>query len=424
MKKKLSIETLAVHGTYKKDETGATNPAIYLSNAYQFKDCTHGANLFDLSEAGYIYSRLNNPTTNVLEETVTALEGGIAALACASGQFAEFMTIATLAKCGDNIVTSNLLYGGTHTLFASQLARFGIEIRFADPKNIDEFDKLIDDKTKAIYIESIANPQGFVPNFKKFAELSEKHKVPLVVDNTCATPYLVRPIKYGAHIVIHSATKFLGGHGAVLGGIVVDSGKFDWEASGRFPELTTPDESYHGLVFTKHFGAAALAAKMRVSAMRDIGGTISPFNAFMIQQGIGTLHVRMERHVENAKKLAKFLENHKNVAWVDYNGLKDNKNHKNANKYLTLGGGSLFTFGVKGGFEKSKEFIEKVTIALHVSNLGDIKTIVTHPASTTHRQLSEKELEATGISTDLIRVSVGIENIDDIIKDFDKALGD
>lgn len=424
MKKKLSIETIAVHGTYKKDETGATNPAIYLSNAFQFKDSAHAANLFDLSEPGYIYSRLNNPTTNHLEETAAALEGGVAAVACATGQFAEFMTIATLAKCGDNIIASNLLYGGTHTLFANQFTRFGIEIRFADPHNIEDFEKLIDDNTKAIYIESIANPQGFVPNFKKFAALTSQYKLPLVVDNTCATPYLVKPIKYGADIVIHSATKFLAGHGAVLGGLVIDSGKFDWAASCRFPELTTPDESYHGLIFTEHFGKAAFAAKMRVSAMRDIGGTISPFNSFLIQQGIGTLHVRMERHVENAKKLAKFLQNHKNVAWVDYNGLKDNKNHKNADKFLTLGGGSLLTFGVKGGFEKSKQFIEKVTLALHVSNLGDIKTIVTHPASTTHRQLSEQELITSGISADLIRVSVGIENIDDIIADFDKALGD
>ena len=386
MKKKLSIETIAVHGTYKKDETGATNPAIYLSNAYQFKDSAHAANLFDLSVAG-----------------------GVAAVACATGQFAEFMTIASLAKCGDNIVASNLLYGGTHTLFANQFTRFGIEIRFADPHNIDDFEKLIDDNTKAIYIESIANPQGFVPNFKKFAALASKHKVPLVVDNTCATPYLVKPVNYGADIVIHSATKFLAGHGAVLGGLVIDSGKFDWAASGKFPELTTPDKSYHGLIFTEHFGSAAFAAKMRVSAMRDIGGTISPFNSFLIQQGIGTLHLRMERHVENAKKLAKFLQNH--------------KNHKNADKFLTLGGGSLLTFGVKGGFEKSKQFIEKVSLALHVSNLGDIKTIVTHPASTTHRQLSEQELASSGVTADLIRVSVGIENIDDITADFDKALG-
>ena len=398
MKKKLSIETIAVHGTYKKDETGATNPAIYLSNAYQFKDSAHAANLFDLSVAGYIYSRLNNPTTNHLEETAAALEGGVAAVACATGQFAEFMTIASLAKCGDNIVASNLLYGGTHTLFANQFTRFGIEIRFADPHNIDDFEKLIDDNTKAIYIESIANPQGFVPNFKKFAALASKHKVPLVVDNTCATPYLVKPVNYGADIVIHSATKFLAGHGAVLGGLVIDSGKFDWAASGKFPELTTPDKSYHGLIFTEHFGSAAFAAKMRVSAMRDIGGTISPFNSFLIQQGIGTLH-------------------------LDYNGLKDNKNHKNADKFLTLGGGSLLTFGVKGGFEKSKQFIEKVSLALHVSNLGDIKTIVTHPASTTHRQLSEQELASSGVTADLIRVSVGIENIDDITADFDKALG-
>lgn len=422
--KNVSIETLAVHGKYPKDATGATNPPIYLSNAFQFKNSDHAANLFALSEAGYIYGRLNNPTSTYLEETAAALEGGIAALACSSGQFAEFMAITTLAKCGDNIITSSLLYGGTHTLFANQLARFGIEIRFADPHNVEEFEKLIDDNTKAIYIESIANPQGFVPDFEKFSALATKHKVPLVVDNTCATPFLLKPIDYGANIIIHSATKFLSGHGAVLGGLVIDSGKFDWEASGRFPEFTTPNSSYHGLIFTKHFGNVAFAAKMRVSAMRDIGGTISPFNSFLIQQGIGTLHIRMERHVENAKKLANFLQNHKNVAWVDYNGLKDNKNNENAAKYLTLGSSSIFTFGVKGGYEKSRQFIENVSFPLHVANIGDIKTIVTHPASTTHSQLSEKELTAIGITPDLVRVSVGIENIDDIIADFNKALGD
>lgn len=424
MSKNISIETLAVHGTYKKDETGATNPPIYLSNAYQFKDGEHAAALFDLSTAGYIYTRLNNPTVAVLEETVAALEGGIAALACSSGQFAEFMTIITLAKTGDNIVTSNLLYGGTHTLFTSQFARFGIEFRFADPKNIDEFEKLIDDKTKAIYIESVANPQGLVPDFKKFAALADKYKLPLVVDNTCATPYLVRPIEHGAHIVIHSATKFLSGHGNVLGGIVVDSGNFDWEKSGRFNEFSTPDESYHGLVFTKHFGKACFAAKMRVSAMRDIGGCLSPFNAFLIQTGIGTLHVRMERHVENAKKLASYLKTNKFVEWVNYNGLEDNPNYAAASQYLKEKGASILTFGVKGGYEKSKKFIEKVRLALHVSNLGDIKTIVTHPASTTHRQIPEHELESTGITANLIRVSVGIENIDDIIEDFKNALED
>lgn len=424
MNKNLSLETLAVHGSYKRDETGATNPPIYLSNAYNFKNGEHAAALFDLSTPGYIYTRLNNPTVSVLEETVAALEGGLTALACSSGQFAEFMTIITLAKSGDNIVTSNLLYGGTHTLFTSQFARFGIEFRFADPKNIDEFEKLIDNKTKAIYIESVANPQGLVPDFKKFAALADKYKLPLVVDNTCATPYLVRPIEHGAHIVIHSATKFLSGHGNVLGGIVVDSGKFDWEKSGRFNEFSTPDESYHGLVFTKHFGSACFAAKMRVSAMRDIGGCLSPFNAFLIQTGIGTLHLRMERHTENAKKLAAYLKTNKNVEWVNYNGLEDNENHKEAAVYLKDKGASILTFGVKGGYEKSKKFIEKVRLALHVSNLGDIKTIVTHPASTTHRQIPEHELESTGITSNLIRVSVGIENIDDIIEDFKNALED
>lgn len=424
MDKRMSIETLAVHGVYKKDNTGATNPPIYLSNAYEFKDTTHAADLFDLNQAGYIYSRLNNPTTSVLEENISALENGVSAVACASGQFAEFMTIITLAKQGDNIVASNLLYGGTYTLFTSQLSRFGIKVNFANPENIEDFEKIIDNNTKAIYIESIANPQGVVPDFEKFAKLSEKYHIPLVVDNTCATPYLLKPIEYGANIVLHSTTKFLAGHGNVLGGIVVDGGNFNWEKSGKFSELTEPDESYHGLVFTKQFGSSAFAYKMRVGAMRDIGGTASPFNSFLINQGLGTLHVRMERHVENAKKLAEYLSNHKNVSWVKYNGLENDINHNMAKKYLKLQGSSLFTFGVKGGYEKSKKFIEKVSFPIHATNLGDIKTIVTHPASTTHRQLQEKELEKTGITNDLIRVSVGIENINDIIEDFNNALED
>ncbi len=424
MNKKLSIETLAVHGVNKKDETGATNPPLYLSNAYEFKNSSHAANLFDLNEAGYIYSRLNNPTTAVLEENITALECGAAAVACASGQFAEFMTIITLAKQGENIAASSLLYGGTHTLFSSQLKRFGINVKFADPCRIDDFERIIDDNTKAVYIESIANPQGVVPDFEKFAALAKKYNIPLVVDNTCATPYLIKPIEYGADIVLHSTTKFLSGHGNVLGGIVIDSGNFDWEKSRRFSDFTQPDESYHGLIFTKHFGRTAFAYKMRVSAMRDIGGCPSPFNSYMINQGIGTLHIRMERHVENAKKLAEYLKNDKNTAWVKYNGLKDDENHKNAAKYLRLQGSSLLTFGVKGGYEKSKRFIEKVSFPIHAANLGDIKTIVTHPASTTHRQVSREDLIKSGITDDLIRVSVGIENIDDIINDFKQALED
>lgn len=418
----ISIETLAVHGCYKPDETGATNPPLYLSNAYQFKDSDHAAGLFNLTAPGYIYSRLHNPTTTVVEETVAALEGGLAAVSASSGQFAEFMALTALAKNGDNIVTSNLIYGGTHTLFFSQLSRFGISFIPADPYNIDTFEKAINEKTKAIYIESIANPSGNVPDFEKLSDIAHKHNIPLVVDNTCATPYLLKPIEYGADIVLHSATKFLAGHGAVLGGFVIDSGKFDWEKSGKFPELTTPDESYHGLVFSSHFGPAAYAAKLRTGILRDIGGTISPFNSFLINQGLGTLHVRMERHVENAKKLAEALSKNKNVAWVNYSGLEDNKNYPMVKKYLKRGAGSIFTFGVKGGHEKGRKFIENLTIPLHVANLGDIKTIVTHPASTTHRQLSESEMLKAGVTPDLIRVSTGIENIDDLIADFSRAL--
>lgn len=422
MKKNMSLETLAVHSTYEVDSTGATNPPIYLSNAFHFKDADYAAGLFDLTTSGYIYTRLHNPTTTVLEETIAALEGGVAAVACASGQFAEFMVFASIAKNGENVVCSNLLYGGTHTLFTSQFDKFGIEFRLVNPSDFELLEQSIDEKTKAIYIESFANPSGFVADIQKIADIAHKYNIPLIVDNTIATPYLCRPIEYGADIVIHSATKYLTGNADVLGGFVIDSGNFEWEKSGKFPELTTPDQSYHGTIFTQSFGKAALAVKLRVGALRDVGGTISPFNSFLILQGIQTLHVRMDRHIENTIKLANYLLNHPKIAWVKFNGFEDSINYSNVQKYLKGKPGAMFVFGVKGGYEGSKKFIENVTIPVHATNIGDVKTIVTHPASTTHRQLSDEALKNAGISKDLIRISVGIENINDIIKDFDNTL--
>lgn len=424
MKKNISFETLATHGSYSPDATGSTNAPIYLSTSYKFEDTEYAASLFALEKAGYIYSRLHNPTTTVLEDTINALEGGVGAVAAATGHFAEFMTIATLAKAGDNIVSSSFLYGGTHNLFAHSLPNFGITVKFGDQKDLSSFEKLIDDKTKAVYIESIANPAGDIADFQKIADIAHKHGIPLIVDNTCATPYLFRPIEHGADIVLHSCTKYLGGHGAVMGGIVVDSGKFDWVKSGKFPALTEPDASYNGVVFTERFGNAALALKLRAGAMRDLGGTISPFNSYLINQGIGTLHVRMDRHVQNAQKLAEYLSENTHVGWVKYPGLKNNPNYEAAQKYMPKGAGAILTFGVKGGFEKGKKVIEKLTLPLHLANLGDIKTLVIHPSSTTHAQLNKEEQLAAGISEDLIRVSVGIENIDDIISDFEQALKD
>ncbi|MDE7169321.1 MAG: O-acetylhomoserine aminocarboxypropyltransferase/cysteine synthase [Mucispirillum sp.] len=424
MKKNISIETLATHGSYSPDATGSTNAPIYLSTSYKFEDTEYAASLFALEKAGYIYSRLHNPTTTILEDTVNSLEGGVAAVASATGHFAEFMTIAALAKAGENIVSSSLLYGGTHNLFAHTLPNFGITVKFGNQKDLSSFEKLIDDKTKAVYIESIANPAGDIADFQKIADIAHKHGIPLIVDNTCATPYLFRPIEHGADIVLHSCTKYLGGHGAVMGGIVVDSGNFDWKKSGKFPALTEPDASYNGVVFTERFGNAALALKLRAGVMRDLGGTISPFNSYMINQGIGTLHVRMDRHVQNAQKLAEYLSEDKNVGWVNYPGLKNNPNYEAAKKYMPKGAGAILTFGVKGGFEKGKKVIGKLTLPLHLANLGDIKTLVIHPSSTTHAQLNKEEQLAAGISDDLIRVSVGIENIDDIISDFEQALKD
>lgn len=417
------FETIAIHGAYRPDEkTGATQVPIYHSNAFQFKSIEHALSLFDLEAAGHIYSRLSNPTVEVLENRIAMLEGGSAAVATASGQFATYMVITSLADSGDNIVASGKLYGGTYNLFVHTFRKLGIELRLVDQDDIDAFDRAVDAKTKAIYIESVSNPGSDIPDIEKISEVAKKHKLPLIVDNTYTSPYLFNPLKHGANIVLHSLTKFIGGHGSAMGGIAVDGGNFDWAASGRFPGLTTPDPSYHGVVYAEKFGPMALAVKMRVQALRDVGGCLSPTNAFMILSGLETLHLRMPRHCENALALAKFLEKHDKVSWVNYPDLESNRNYASVKKYLPKGSGAMMSFGLKGGLDAGRIFIETVKIAIHATNLGDVRTVVTHPASTTHRQLSAENKIKAGIPDELIRVAVGCENIDDLIEDFDQAL--
>jgi len=417
------FETIAIHGAYRPDEkTGATQVPIYHTNAYQFKDIAHAAGLFDLKVPGHIYSRLSNPTVEVLENRVAMLEGGVAAVATSSGQFATYMAITTLAEVGDNVVASGKLYGGTYNLFVNTFKKLGIELRLVDQDDLDAFRAAIDENTKAIYTESVSNPGSDIPDIEAIGKIAKENGLPLIVDNTYTTPYLFRPFEYGADIVLHSMTKFIGGHGSAMGGIVVDGGTFDWKASGRFASFTEPDPSYHGIRYAEDFGNMALAVKMRVQVLRDVGGCLSPTNASMLLAGLETLPLRMERHCENAYKLAGYLLGNDKVAWVNYPDLPDNKNYKRVKELMPKGSGAMMSFGLKGGFEAGCRFIENTKIAIHATNLGDARTIITHPASTTHRQLSEQQLKAAGVPQELIRVSVGIENIDDIIEDFEQAM--
>ncbi|PLX67041.1 MAG: O-acetylhomoserine aminocarboxypropyltransferase [Denitrovibrio sp.] len=418
------FETLAIHGGYRPDEkTGATNVPIYHSNAFEFDSIDHAVSLFDLKAPGHIYSRLSNPTVEVLENRIAMLEGGSAAVATSSGQFATYMAITTIAGSGDNIVASGKLYGGTYNLFVHTFKKLGIELRLVDQDDLEAYKSNIDENTKAIYIESISNPGSDIPDIEAISAIAKENGLPLIVDNTYATPYLFKPIEYGADIVLHSLTKFIGGHGSAMGGAVVDAGTFDWKASGRFPSFTEPDPSYHGVIYSEAFGNMALAIKMRVQILRDIGGCLSPTNASMIMAGLETLALRMERHCENAYKLAGYLLGNDKVAWVNYPDLPDNKNYKRLKELMPKGSGAMISFGLKGGYEASKSFIESVKLGIHATNLGDVRTILTHPASTTHRQLNDEQLESAGIPKELLRVSVGIENIDDIIADFEQAMG-
>ncbi|MBN3268349.1 O-acetylhomoserine aminocarboxypropyltransferase [Bordetella bronchiseptica] len=418
------LETIAVHGGYRPDPTTrAVAVPIYQTVAYAFDDTQHGADLFDLKVPGNIYTRIMNPTTDVLEQRVAALEGGVAALALASGQAAVTYAILTIAEAGDNIVSSSTLYGGTYNLFAHTLPQYGISTRFADPRNLASFEALIDERTKAIFAESVGNPLGNVTDIAALAEIAHRHGVPLIVDNTVPSPYLLRPIEHGADIVVQSLTKYLGGHGTSLGGAIIDSGKFPWaEHKVRFKRLNEPDVSYHGVVYTEAFGAAAYIGRARVVPLRNTGAAISPFNAFQILQGIETLALRVDRIVENSVKVAGFLREHPKVEWVNYAGLPDHADHALVRKYMGGKAPGLFTFGVKGGREAGARFQDALQLFTRLVNIGDAKSLATHPASTTHRQLNPEELEKAGVREETVRLSIGIEHIDDLIADLEQAL--
>ncbi|MEI8377457.1 MAG: homocysteine synthase [bacterium] len=419
----MKFSTIALHGGQEPDSaTNSRALPIYQTTAYVFDNSEHAANLFGLKEFGNIYTRLMNPTTDVLEKRVALLEGGVTALAVASGQAAITYAILNIAKAGDEIVSAAALYGGTYNLFAHTLKRLGIKTIFVDSDNPADFEAAITEKTKLVYAETIGNPKLNVLDVEGLANVAHKHNIPLIVDNTVPSPYLLRPIEFGADIVVHSATKFLGGHGTSMAGIIVDSGKFDWAASGKFSELVEPDPSYHGVSYTESFGNLAYIIKARVQLLRDTGAALSPFNSFQIIQGIETLHLRMQRHSENALKVAKFLQKHENVSWVNYPGLENHKDYTLAQKYLPNGQGAIIGFGIKGGKEAGIKFIDNVKLLSHVANIGDAKSLVIHPASTTHQQLSEAQRLATGVSEDFIRLSIGIEDIEDIIADIDQAL--
>jgi O-acetylhomoserine (thiol)-lyase len=421
----MKIETIAVHAGYKPDPvTKAVVPPIYQTVAYAFDSAQHGADLFDLKVAGNIYTRIMNPTQSVLEERVAALEGGIAALALASGQAAITYAIQTIAEAGDNIVSSSALYGGTYNLFAHTFPQFGIETRFADYKNPASFEPLIDAKTKAIYVESLGNPQGNITDIAAIAAVAHKHGLPLIVDNTVPSPYLWRPIEHGADIVVQSLTKYLGGHGNSIGGAIIDSGKFPWaEHKARFKRLNEPDVSYHGVVYTEALGPAAFIGRARVVPLRNTGAAISPFNAFLILQGIETLALRMDRISDNALAVAQHLKKHPKVKWVNYAGLPDHPDHALVKKYLRDGKASgLLTFGVDGGREGGARFLDALQLFTRLVNIGDVRSLATHPASTTHRQLNADELAKSGVTEDTVRLCVGIEHIDDLREDLDQSL--
>ena len=420
-------ETIAIHAGYIPDSTRAVAVPIYQTVAYAFDNAQHGADLFDLKVPGNIYTRIMNPTQDVLEQRLAALEGGIAALALASGQAAVTYAIQTIAEAGDNIVASSALYGGTYNLFAHTLPQFGIETRFADYRQPAGFEALIDARTKAVFVESLGNPQGNVTDLAQLAAVAHRHGVPLIVDNTVPTPYLCRPIEHGADIVVHSLTKYLGGHGTSLGGAIVDSGKFPWaDHKQRFRRLNEPDASYHGVVYTEALGPAAYIGRARVVPLRNTGAAIAPFNAFLILQGIETLSLRMDRISASALEIARHLEAHPKVAWVNYAGLEDHPDHALLRKYLSGRGSGLVTFGLKGpaggGRERGARFLDALQLFTRLVNIGDVRSLATHPASTTHRQLSPDELAKAGVSEDTVRLSVGIEHIQDLVVDLDQAL--
>lgn len=420
----MKLETLAIHAGYSPDPTTkAVAVPIYQTSSFAFDDTQHGADLFDLKVAGNIYSRIMNPTNAVLEERVAALEGGVGALAVASGMAAITYAIQTVAEAGDNIVSVAKLYGGTYNLLAHTLPRFGIQTRFASHDDIAALEALIDDNTKAVFCESIGNPAGNIVDLAALAAAAHRHGVPLIVDNTVATPILCRPFEHGADIVVHSLTKYIGGHGTSIGGIVVDSGKFPWaDNKARFPLLNTPDPSYHGVTYTEAFGPAAFIGRCRVVPLRNTGAALSPFNAFLILQGLETLALRMERHCENALKVAHYLQNHPQVAWVKYAGLPDHPEHALAQRFCGGKPASILSFGIVGGQAAGARFIDALQLVVRLVNIGDAKSLACHPASTTHRQLNDEELERAGVPRDMVRLSIGIEHSDDILADLAQAL--
>ncbi|MFL0648302.1 MULTISPECIES: O-acetylhomoserine aminocarboxypropyltransferase/cysteine synthase family protein [Cylindrospermopsis] len=428
MSEKYRFETLQIHaGQEPAPGTNARAVPIYQTTSYVFNDTEHGARLFALQEFGNIYTRIMNPTTDVFEKRIAALEGGVAALATSSGQAAQFLAISTIAQAGENIVSTSFLYGGTYNQFKVALPRLGINVKFVEGDEVENFRRAIDNQTKALYVETIGNPQFNIPDFTSLAEIAHEHGIPLIVDNTFgAAGYIARPIEYGADIVVESATKWIGGHGNSIGGVIIDSGKFDW-GRGKFPIFTDPSPGYHGLNFQEIFGPGspfgniAFIIRARVEGLRDFGPSLSPFNAFLLLQGLETLSLRVDRHLHNALELAEWLEKQPQVEWVNYPGLPNHPYHERAKKYLKHGFGGVLNFGIKGGLEAGKNFINRLKLASHLANVGDAKTLVIHPASTTHQQLSDLEQLSAGVTPDLIRVSVGIEHIEDIKEDFAQA---
>ncbi len=417
------FETNTIHAGQVIDETGAHAVPIHQTTAYVFDDTQDGADKFALTKGGNIYTRITNPTQSVFETRMATLEGGTAAVATASGMSAISYSILALAKSGDHIVSTTNLYGGTSTLFTHTLPDYGVEVSFVDTDKPEEVEAAIQENTKVVFIESIGNPKGDIPDLEALAAITKEQDIPLIVDNTFATPYLLRPIEHGADIVVHSATKFINGHGTSVGGVIVESGQFDWAQNDKFPSLTNPDPTYNGLSFVEAFGGAAYTTKIRAGLLRDTGAAITPFNSWLFLQGLESLHVRMDRHVENAEKIAKYLEDHDKVEWVNYAGLESSPYYDLKEKYLSKGASSVFTFGVKGGYEGGKTFIDNIELFSLVANVGDSKSLVVHPASMTHGQLTEEELKAAGVETETVRLSVGLENVDDLLADLEKGLG-
>lgn len=421
--RKLKFDTLQVHAGQTPDPTtGSRAVPIYQTTSYVFNSAEHAENLFALKEFGNIYTRIMNPTSDVFEQRIAALEGGVGALAVASGSAAITYSILNIAGSGDEIVSSNTLYGGTFNLFNFTLPKLGIKTVFVNPDDPENFRSAINEKTKAVYIETLGNPGINIIDFEAVAKIAHENGIPLIVDNTFGTPYLIRPFEFGADIVVHSATKFIGGHGTSIGGIIVDSGKFDWAKSGKFPGLTEADPSYHGVKYVEAVGALAYIIKARVQLLRDTGACISPFNSFMLLQGLETLSLRIDRHVSNTRKVIDFLSKNPNVSWVNYPELKDSKYYELSQKYFPKGCGSIFTFGIKGGIESAKKFIDSLEVFSHLANVADAKSLVIHPASTTHAQLNEEEQKSAGVTPDQIRLSIGIEDADDLIYDLEQAL--